>query len=116
MTATPTSRTLKSLRDDGWTADVVEKWIPQQRVRKDLYGFGDVLAFRGKETLIVQATSRNNMSSRVRKILAEPRARAWLTDAGGLRFISVVGWDKDKKTNRWRAKWRPVEIQEFVDE
>lgn len=112
---TPTARTLKALRDDGYTAEVVEKWNPHTRTRHDLYGFGDVLAFRGKEVLIVQATSRGNMSSRVKKILAEPRAKSWLQDAGGVRFVSVVGWDKDKKTNRWRAKWRPVELEEFQE-
>jgi hypothetical protein len=39
----PTARSLKKLRKEGWTASVVEKWIPQVKRRRDCFGF-DVLA------------------------------------------------------------------------
>jgi len=46
-----TVRSLKYLRDSGWTACVVERWIPPRGamkfgVRIDAFGFGDLLACR----------------------------------------------------------------------
>lgn len=88
---TPTQRSLKHLRDQGYLAQVVEKWIPQARRRQDLYGFIDILAIRDNEVLGVQATSRSNVSSRVRKIAESPHIDA-VRDAG-IR-IEVHGWGK----------------------
>lgn len=91
---TPTSRTLKYLRDDGWTAEVVEKWIPGANIRKDLFGFIDVMAIRDDETLAVQVTSGGNVSARIKKIedietLAAVRKAGW--------GIEVHGWRKNAK-------------------
>lgn len=89
----PTARTLAMLRKDGWLAWVVEKWVPNTQQRSDLFGFIDVLAIRGPDTLAVQSTSRSNVSSRVRKItdhanVAAVRAAGWA--------IHVHGWGKVK--------------------
>lgn len=87
----PTERTLKALRADGWLAAVVEKWNPHSKTRLDLFGFVDILAIRGEETLAVQATSRSNISSRVQKITDHPNVGA-VRDAGWK--IMVYGWGK----------------------
>lgn len=42
MADTPTARTLRYLRAQGYAADVTERWIPQARKRRDLWGFCDV--------------------------------------------------------------------------
>ena len=47
----PVQRSLQSLRENGWEACVVEKWIPPRGsmkfgVRVDAFGFGDILACR----------------------------------------------------------------------
>ncbi len=39
MATSPTQLTLKHLRDDGWTAEIVEHWNPHARIRHDLLGF-----------------------------------------------------------------------------
>ena len=93
---TPTQLTLRHLRNDGWTAEVVEKWNPHAQVRNDLFGFVDVLAVRGPETLAVQTTSAANVSARVRKIADSPTIGA-VREAGWR--ILVHGWAK--KSNRW---------------
>ncbi len=93
---TPTQLTLRHLRADGWTAEIVERWNPHARVRNDLYGFIDVLALRGTETLAVQTTSATNVSARVHKIADSPHVAA-VREAGWL--IVVHGWAK--KSNRW---------------
>lgn len=87
----PTERTLKALRADGWAAAVVEKWNPHARVRHDLFGFIDVLAIKGDITLAVQACSRGDVSKRVAKI-AEHDNVGLVRDAGWR--IEVWGWGK----------------------
>ena len=99
MATSPTQRSLKKLRDDGWTADVVEKWIPGANIRRDLFGFIDILCIAGNETLAVQATSYNNISARVKKI-ADHENIGKVRDAGWC--IQVWGWRKVK--NRWQVK------------
>jgi Trm5-related predicted tRNA methylase len=99
MAASPTQLTLKLLRDEGWTVEVVERWIPGANIRKDLFGFIDLMALRSGMTLAVQATSYSNISARVKKIenaelLSEIRKCSW--------HIWVIGWRK--QNNRWVHK------------
>jgi hypothetical protein len=99
MSASPTSLTLRDLRADGYTAEVVERWNPHARVRHDLFGIVDVIAIRGTETLAVQATSSSNVAARVRKIAEAPTIAA-IREAGW-RF-EVWGWAK--KGARWECR------------
>lgn len=89
----PTQRSLKHLREQGYRAEVVEKWIPGANLRKDLFGFVDIVAIRGAETLGVQSTSRSNVSARVQKI-ADSEAVDDVRKAGWR--IVVHGWGKLK--------------------
>jgi hypothetical protein len=96
---TPTQRTLKKLRDDGWIAEVVERWVPGANIRKDLFGWIDIMALRDGQTLAVQCTSYSNMSARVKKIeesetIAEVRKAGW--------SVWVIGWRK--VNNRWTER------------
>lgn len=113
----PTSRTLKFLRQAGWTADIVERWIPAPNdnrdekrgpsgFRRDLFGFADIIAVwpAGKEILLIQATSAANVSARLEKSRQQLTLRAWL-GAGG-RF-EVWGWHK--ADGRWQV--RRVEVR-----
>ena len=100
MAMSPTARTLAKLRKEGWLAWVVEKWIPQTQRRSDLFGFIDVLAIRGDETLGVQSTSRSNVSSRVNKI-ADHENVARVREAGWI--IHVHGWGK-MANGRWECR------------
>jgi len=88
------------LRRDGWTPAVVEKWNPHARIRQDLFGFIDVLALRGAETLAVQACSYSDVSKRVDKIthhknLAAVREAGWT--------VHVHGWRKGAN-GRWAVR------------
>mgnify|MGYP001553185756 CR=1 FL=1 len=99
MATSPTQRSLKKLRDEGWLADVVEKWIPGANIRRDLYGFIDILCISGSETLAVQATSYAHVADRVKKI-TEHENLSMVRDAGWC--IQVHGWRKVK--NRWQCR------------
>lgn len=96
MSLSPTTLTLRHLRAEGWTVEVVERWNPHARIRQDLFGFIDLLAIRGNETLAVQTTSATNAAARLNKIVAHENARAVLR--AGWR-IEVHGWKKV------RGKW-----------
>lgn len=93
---TPTQLTLRYLRAQGWTAEVVERWNPHARVRNDLFGFIDVLAIKDGETLAVQTTSASNVPARIRKIAEHPNVGV-VREAGW--GIHVHGWAKR------RGKW-----------
>lgn len=90
----PTERSLKYLRDLGYTAVVTERWNPFAKFRQDLFGIVDVLALRKGETLAVQCTSAENVAARVSKI-ADHESTPRLRDAGWR--IEVHGWKKGKR-------------------
>jgi len=125
----PTQRTLKLLRKEGWIAEVVEKWIPCTPAgfkgpikRRDLWGC-DVIACRaltlegdgdtsakffdpGEDygtLMFVQCTSDANVSARVKKLNAMP-VTAILRNCARLE---VHGWGKKGargKVKKWECR------------
>ncbi len=96
--SSPTQRSLKLMRERGFLCDVTEKWIPGANIRKDLYGFIDVLCVGGN-IVGVQSTSYSNVSARVKKIMESPNLPIV---AGAGIMVVVHGWRKVK--NRWVVK------------
>ncbi len=94
MAQTPTARSVEHLRAFGWTVGVVEQRIPHTNITRDLFGFIDLIAIRGGETMGVQVTSGSNVSARVHKI-AESEHVAAVRKAGW--SIVVHGWRKNAK-------------------
>ncbi len=96
---TLTNRSVLKLREDGFVAEVVEKFNAYTKTRHDLFGCIDIIAIGDGQTLAVQTTSKANMNSRIKKIedseyLAEMIRSEWQ--------VIVHGWFKEK--NRWRCK------------
>ena len=97
----PTARTLKVLRDSGWTAQVVERFCPFSKRRKDLFGCIDIVALIKGRIVGVQACAGGSHAARRTKSQAEPLLQNWL-QAGGL-FV-VWSWAKQGpagKAKRW---------------
>ena len=92
-----TPKALKRLRDDGYLVDIVEKTIPKTFIKKDLYGFIDLLAIREDEILGVQVTSNANFAARRTKIQNHENLSAVL--ASGIR-VEVWGFKKGSTTPR----------------
>ena len=90
---TPTQRTLKHMRERGYTCQVVEHWNPWEKIRQDLFGFGDVLCLGDNEVVMVQATSYSNVSARVTKIADHENTPA--VRKANIRIL-VQGWDGAK--------------------
>jgi carbonic anhydrase len=95
--SSPTARSLKVMRERGYLADVVEKWIPGANIRKDLYGFIDILCIKDNEIVGVQSTSGDNVAARCTKIAEHPNVDA--VRKAGIKLV-VHGWRKNSK-NRW---------------
>jgi hypothetical protein len=75
---TPTNLTLRLLRKSGYVACVIERWLPKVDLRKDAFGFADILAAHPgqRRVMLVQTTSLANVGARVRKAQAIPEASA----------------------------------------
>lgn len=90
----PLQRSKAMLEKQGWHVEIVEHWNPWAKVRKDLFGFADLLCLAdGAWPLLVQVTSRSNVSARVKKIKESP-----LLPIVSRNFVVVVhGWGKLKR-------------------
>lgn len=88
---TPTALTLREMRKRGYFCWVVEHWDAFARKRKDLWGIVDVLCLRENEVVGVQATSKSNVSARIRKI-AEHESTPYVRKAD-VRLL-IMGWHK----------------------
>jgi hypothetical protein len=100
MATSPTQLSLAWLKKEGYLAEVVERWIPGANMSVKTSGVGaDIVAIRDGETVAVQCTSWDNISSRCKKI-AESDTVGPVRKAGW--NIWVVGWKK--KDNRWVHK------------
>jgi hypothetical protein len=89
----PTARSRKHLTAEGWHVATVEQTIPHTFIKRDCYGWGDLLACHPEKGLaLVQVTSGANLAARIHKArtVAGPLT-AWLV-AGGKLFAH--GWRK----------------------
>lgn len=107
----PTQRAKAHCKANGWLVSVVEQWVPGANIRRDAFGFGDMLVLDGQGgPLLVQVTS-TNVAARVAKIRGEcwAAARAWI-DAGGR--VQVWGWAKRGPAGK-RKMWtlRVVDVE-----
>lgn len=107
--SSPTQRSLKLLRGEGYTVAVVERYNRFARVRQDLFGFIDLLAMKRDHLLAVQTTSGPNASARVKKIENTQAASLWLESPS--RNIEVHAWRKTGprgKRKTWQCRRIPI--------
>ena len=115
--SSPTSRSLKLLKDEGKLAEVVERWNAFTKQRKDFLGFIDILAVdpSTKTTWGIQCTSTGNMNARINKICTECNeyATIWI-NAGN--SIEVIGWSKKGakgKRKTWQSKRKIITLSDL---
>lgn len=107
--SSPTQRSLKLLRDEGWLVQIVEKYNQFARVRQDLFGFADLLCLKADTIMAVQTTSGSNVSARLEKIRQCQAATLWLECP--TRKIVVHGWSKKGprgKRKLWQCRKEEV--------
>ena len=119
-----TQRTLKHLRELGYRAEIVEKWVrfgapkvpegtnsPDRKspgIRKDLFGFADIIALRPGLGIFAVQCFTTDWNGHVTKLFDTPEileaAKDW-NGSGGM--ILLVGWRKLKPRGTKVAKWTP---------
>lgn len=107
------SMTYALLRAEGWA--VIERTERIERMgpymtRKDLFGFGDLLAVHREYGLLIVQETASGSSARIKKITGDPevapKALEWLLAAPLKSRIEVWSWRKYKlkrggKAERW---------------
>lgn len=99
---TPTQRSLAHFRKLGHVAELVGRWNPHSKTRRDLWNIVDLLVLDEQNASIlgVQVTSGSNVAARVKKI-AESEHLAAIRKCG-VRII-VHGWRK-AANGRWTLR------------
>jgi hypothetical protein len=99
----PTEKALRLLEAYRWEPEIVERWDSFAKVRKDLMGFADLLAFNprvGCSTLALQVTSEDNVAARVKKLMSDEKVApkvlrslrcGWRVEVWGMRTSPVNG-------------------------
>jgi len=120
MATSPTSRTLKYLKDKGHYVGVVERFLAfagKFGQRKDLFNIIDIIAITKEGILGVQSCGQA-FSEHDKKILAEPMSKIWLESGAGLLLI---GWRKVKvkrggKAMVWEPRIKYYGLEDFEEE
>ena len=109
--SSPTVHTLRELRQLGYLAAVVERWLPRIEKKTDLFGIGDVLAVhpRDKTVLLVQCTTAAHVPDRLRRVQGRPETRQLL--AAGVA-VEIWGWAKVGE--HWRCRKVSVQAKDLA--
>lgn len=109
----PTQLTLREMRKRGYLCEVVEKTMPKTFIKKDLFGFIDVVCVGHGHTVAVQVTSASNLADREKKARASEHLPI-LLEAGWT--ILCHGWRQagGKKGSRWILNEREITLQDNV--
>lgn len=100
MATSPTQRSLKLMRDQGYLCEITERWNPFAKIRQDLFNFVDILCVKDGKTVAVQTTSYSNMSARIKKI--QELDTYPIVQSAGWEIV-VHGWKKDK-SGKWMVR------------
>lgn len=91
----------KWLEARGWTVDTVEQTLPYGFIKRDCFGFADLLAFHPERGIVlVQSTAgagRGNANKRLEKIRANPSHVGWLKSGGRIQVHNWLGEGKHRE-------------------
>ena len=109
---TPNRLTELLLQEMGYEVEDGERRIRGGKL-KDFYGWADRVGIHPDHGFLgVQATERGPLQYRVRKVLAEPRARTWI-QAGGKCEVWGWGWKGSKDNKDWKLTRRRLTLDDF---
>ena len=87
----------KKLQSEGWIVWTVEQTIPHTFIKRDCFGFADLLAMSpSRGIMLVQATGGSNFSTRLKKIKSIAAAGIWLASSGRIQLHSWEGSGKER--------------------
>lgn len=104
----PTERTLKLLRKQGYLAAVVEKWNKFARCRQDLFGIGDILAVHEwKPIRLIQVTDMAHNAEHVKKLMSLDNTR--IVQAS----MSIEVWAWRKLKSGWEPRVTEITVKQL---
>lgn len=113
-------RSIATLKGAGYTVGIVEKFNHFVKIRQDLYGFIDLIAFHPEknEVLAIQACSNSggDVSAHVNKLVVMDVVQKWVRQP--MRRLEIWGWAKQGERGK-RKLWtlRRVKVTpEFIKE
>lgn len=113
----PTQRSLRHLRELGWSVHRTEYWNVFARRRIDAFGWGDLLACHPQHGIaLIQTTTTANLPARISKAKALGVLVAWVTAGGKL---IAHGWAKRGprgEVKRWTLREVQLRIEDLVKE
>jgi hypothetical protein len=113
MASKPTQRCIETLKELGFTYQVVERFCVYSKRRIDLFGCIDILGCRDGIGIIgIQACAGSSHATRRAKACAEPRLKTWVESGG--RF-EVWSWSKRGERGK-RKLWTLRRDEVVVDE
>jgi hypothetical protein len=100
-------RTMGWLRDLGFTVGKTEQWLAFAKIRRDLFGFADVVAMKeGTEGILAVQTTHENFLDEHKKLMRTMKTvKLWLRCSNR---ILLVGWNKFWNAKGTRKRWAPV--------
>lgn len=109
---------IKWYLDTDWEIDVCQRTVRcgNKAITFDLFGFGDLYAFRGDEHLIIQATSTQHHVDHFNKICKSLLARKWY-QASDRNFIHVISQNtraKGVKVERGQIRLSQIIRSDFI--
>jgi len=119
----PTQRTLRALRQEGYICGIAERFNPyagvmlptgkRSGIRQDLFGFIDIIAIKPIGICGIQSCGQS-FAEHNRKILSNEYAPEWLKAGGS---IELWGWRKVKyKRGGKRMIWKPrIKVYSYKD-
>jgi hypothetical protein len=116
MADSPTSRSLKYLRKEGYTVAIAEKFNIFIKIRQDLFGWIDLCAIHPNHqgVLGVQTTTTDHIQERIKKAMALPSLKVWLQAGNTAEFH---GWAKRGgigKRKLWTLKKEWVTLDDLL--
>lgn len=113
MRVSPTQRTLKWLRSEGYTVGITERWNTFARIRQDLFGFCDLVCLKeGEPITAVQTTSGANHAARREKVLGIAAAKLW-AERGRIWIVSWAKQGARGKRKLWTVRCEEIGINDF---
>lgn len=108
----PTQRTLKVLKEEGWRSGIVERFVGPLNIRVDLFHIIDIIAIQERRILGVQSCGQA-FAEHHRKLTEEELLSSldWLRACGELQ---LWGWRKVKVKRGGKAMvWKP-RVREYT--